>query len=155
MAKPAAKLFKAFTVDGRLNLEDRAGFDAFLASVGDVDMDVTLRVNTGKKVRTPEQNRYYWAAVITPFSKFTSHTPGEVHAAFKARFLASVEEGIDPSSSELSPKEFADYTEQCIHLCVEMGCQIDTRDAPAPGTVVSMPRSARRKMDEENAERTK
>jgi hypothetical protein len=144
--KVPVQVFKGFVLAGRLNLDDRGGFDHFLDSIGDTKVEVTVRVATHKENRSIEANRFYWAAVVSEFVRGTGHTAAEVHVALKNRFLVSPEAGIEPSSAALSPKEFSDYVEQCIHLAVEMGFQIDTSNRP----VVSMPRSARKKIGKEN-----
>ncbi len=142
--KVPVQVFKGFALAGRLNLDDRGGFDNFLQAIGDVKVEVTVRVAAATEQRSAEQNRYYWAVVIAAFQP-TGHSAAEIHTALKTRFLVSPEAGVEPSSAGLSPKEFSNYCDQCIQLAAEMGFHVDTSERP----VVSMPRSARRRIANE------
>ena len=75
-----------------------------------------------KASRSQQQNKYYWR-VLTVVSDYTGHSPQELHAFFRQKFLARplvfanqdgnvIEESqVAPSTSNLNVSEFYAYTE--------------------------------------------
>lgn len=76
---------------------------------------VTVDIKPIRKLRTNEQNRYYWGVVIDLLSDYTGYTPDEMHLALKMEFLKVERAGLLPtarSTTELDTAEFNRYIEQ-------------------------------------------
>lgn len=79
-----------------------------------------LEILRGKKIRSNEENRYYWGIVVALISECTGFTPDEVHEILKHQFLrkqvfypteGGVALGFDitKSTTELTTVEFEKY----------------------------------------------
>lgn len=104
------------------------GFPAFsedasrkLARFYEANANRTLEVIVRRKVkiRTTNQNSYYWGVVLSMLAEHTGHTAEEMHEIFKGMFLprkfvrvARRDVEIRRSTTELSTEEFEDYQER-------------------------------------------
>ena len=88
-----------------------------------------------KKLRSIQQNRYYWSCVVGELSQLTGYVPEEMHDILKHKFnLHTALLGNDliefgGSTVLLNTKGFTDYIEQIrIWAATELNCHI-----PDPG----------------------
>jgi len=85
-----------------------------------------------KKNRSVESNRYYWAAVITPFANFVGLSPEEMHETLLAEiygtkiveFRGHKREVPNRRSHDMNTEEFALHIEHCIRIAAEQGFYI-------------------------------
>ncbi len=74
------------------------------------DGDYLISVKKQTKVRSNNQNSYYFGVVVKMIAEEVGYTPNETHEALKHKFLS--EHGEFPrikSTSELTTVEFEDY----------------------------------------------
>ena len=74
-----------------------------------------------KKVRSLDQNAYYWGVVIELMSDETGFTTEEMHEALKQKFLMIEKNGMKfpRSTSSLTTGEFSEYVEKCKMFAAE------------------------------------
>jgi hypothetical protein len=92
-----------------------------------------------KKIRSDEQNRYYWGVLVKTIATELGYFPEEMHEVFKQKFLkgssltfgATVYE-IAPSTSKLSSTEFEEYQDRIrefaaskLHIFVPLPNEVD------------------------------
>lgn len=88
-----------------------------------------------KKTRSHRQNRYYWA-VVNCISQFVGESPEYLHYEFKSRYIepeviASKRNNrkfVTHTTTSLTTKEFANYTELCRQVGLKLGLSIPLPD---------------------------
>jgi hypothetical protein len=76
--------------------------------------------STDKKIRSNNQNKYYWGVIIPKLSELTGYTKDEIHEILKFKFLSSSLKiwnksgefdsyGILKSTTDLDTKEFETF----------------------------------------------
>lgn len=108
--------FKAYKgKDGRLHLLNRDMFNRYIQAFNESDtLYVTIKKVTGRKIRSLDQNSYYWGVVISILCDYTGYEKEEMHEALKMKFLT-----IEParglpytiSTADLSTVHFNKYIE--------------------------------------------
>lgn len=95
---------------GRLFLDNREKFDAYLVGLGD-DIKVEVTVRKWRRQRSHEQNRYYWGVIIDMLGNYFGYEPEEMHEALKFKFLRKTDGPLETvrSTTDLTTKEFSDY----------------------------------------------
>ena len=84
----------------------------------DSEKDYRVFVLDYKKIRSTQQNRYYWSCVVGELSHHTGYIPEEMHEILNHKFNLQtaylVDEIIEYGSSTtlLNSKEFTDYIEK-------------------------------------------
>jgi hypothetical protein len=80
-----------------------------------------------KLLRTKQQNKYYWVAVVGIPAKDIGYSNEEMHEAYKIMFLRMHKEGCPEtvrSTTDLNTKEFTEYVEKCRMWAAENGYEI-------------------------------
>lgn len=121
--------------DGKLHIDDR---ERFAESVRQFSGRVVLTLETYRRRRSNQQNRYYWGVVVEMVRDGLEklgheYSPEEVHEAMKWKFLKSHEDNTDlptvKSTTILTTKEFEEFCENIRRWASEyMGVVI-----PEPG----------------------
>ncbi len=97
--------------------------------------DVIVHIERRKRGRSQHQNNYYWGVVLPEIAAHTGHATEELHRIFKAKYLQTKHvwrgyEIITPrSTTELTSNEFAEYLQNVIAECGELGIVIPVADA--------------------------
>lgn len=105
-------IFAGKVANGRLKLDDQEAFNQWLVSLG--ECEVQLSIGKRKKIRSHNENRYYWGVVIRILSAELGYSDDEMHEALKWKFLRIKENSIPTvkSTANLSTTEFEDYAAQ-------------------------------------------
>jgi hypothetical protein len=80
----------------------------------DDDLEIIVRKKLPKS--SNQQNRYYWGVIVKLISEYTGHTPEEVHAILKYKFLRRrSQEGFEfvPSAMALSTRDREAFHDDC------------------------------------------
>lgn len=82
------------------------------------DEEVYLYVSSNPPKRSVQHNNFYWGFYLPSISEQTGHTPVELHAYFKKKFLSHLFQvsqvmgervNIEPTTTELTTKEFTQF----------------------------------------------
>lgn len=77
---------------------------------------VAVVVQVYHKVRTIQQNKYYWAVIVDMLAEHCGMTDEEMHESLKDKFLSIYDPAIDlkriRSTTELNTMEFIEYNER-------------------------------------------
>ena len=99
------------------------------------DQDYRVYILDHKKLRSIQQNRYYWSCVVGELSKHTGYVPEEMHDILKHKFnLQTALIGDElmefgGSTKSMSTTKFTNYIEQIrIWANTDLNCHI-----PDPG----------------------
>ncbi|MCH7517282.1 MAG: hypothetical protein IIB08_09255 [Bacteroidetes bacterium] len=99
------------------------------------DQQYRVFVLDHKKLRSIQQNRYYWSCVVGELSQLTGYVPEEMHEILKHKFnlqtalIGSEYIEFGGSTAILNTKHFTEYIEQIrIWAATELNCHI-----PDPG----------------------
>jgi hypothetical protein len=106
------KIHKGKVVKGKFIPQDPTSFRLAFAKREGKPVEVV--VQSPKKHRSGNQNRYYWGIVIDIISGATGFTPQEAHDAMRVKFLTDMEGELPrvKSTTELSTVQFMDYVAQ-------------------------------------------
>lgn len=88
--------------------------------------EVTASMEKRRKVRSLDQNSYYWKVVIGMLAEYCGDFPEAIHDACRMKFLTDHSGKLPTirSTTSLDTKEFSDYLENCIQLAAELGVVI-------------------------------
>lgn len=94
------------------------------------DCELTITFEKKRKKRSGEQLGYLWGVVYPEISAHTGHTPEELHAIYKAKYLKRKAHwrGADivvlTSTSRLTANEMAEFITNVIVDAGELGIEI-------------------------------
>lgn len=137
MANLKTPQFSGTVKNGKLRLHDLSFFNDTVASYEGAD--VVVMIKKAKKIRSVCQNRWYWGICLNLASEFTGHTPEDLHALFKSKFLpkkhldffdADIE---NDTTTTLSTSEFMEYADKIRDLMASFGCYIPNPNEPIDG----------------------
>ena len=113
-------LFAGKIENGKLELDDLAGFKKYLLGFGNKKIQIIVRKY--KTSRTLPQNRLYWA-YLTIIGQELGYETEELHSTFKAMFLTdrSKKLPIVRSTTGLTTTGFSNYIEKIAREVAEMG----------------------------------
>lgn len=97
------------------------------------DGNYIVSVSKVKKIRSLDQNKYYWFIMEAMADHFGYDTKEEVHHWLRQRFLPQESTPISPksqSTTELGTKEFTDYIDKIRRLSADYGLPIPLPDEP-------------------------
>lgn len=92
--------------------------------------DYILAIAKQEMFRTVDQNAYYWGVVVDVFSKYTGHSPNEMHDIFKGKFnMATKRVGNEiveysETTTLMTTKEFNTYIDEIRQWAVELNLYI-------------------------------
>lgn len=100
---------KAKIESGKLILEDQQRFNDDLKSLADKEIVIELKKYT--KIRSNNQNRYYWGVVIKTLCDELGYSDDEMHSTLKAMFLIDMTNKIPKvrSTQSLTTAEYEEY----------------------------------------------
>jgi len=116
-------IFKGKVVDGKIKTSNL--FHKYLKHLEDKEIEITIR--KGGRLRSLQQNAYYWGVVLPVISQDTGHTPMELHALFKGLFLTKEIKVKDKwhritgSTKGLKISDFCIYLDTVIRWANENG----------------------------------
>ena len=112
-----------------VNMSDREVKQRLMIEIGRLSGLYEILIKPRKKTRSLNQNAYYWAAVVTPFTEWLRENYGDsqidkeqAHEMLKVKILGLEEKHIPdtgekvtliPRSKTLSIEEFEEYIEKC------------------------------------------
>lgn len=112
--------FPARIIQGKLHINSPDRFKQHLAKFTPEDL-LIVSVEKPKKIRSNQQNRYYWSGVLGTITLDTGHTENELHEVFKRMFLpkryitlGGKEVELMGTTTALTTQEFAKYIDQII-----------------------------------------
>jgi hypothetical protein len=109
------------TEDGKLLLDFRRQFDAYLKRFAGDEVEVEVRKRRSK--RSTQQNAYWWGVVIPHIASHCGYTPDETHEALKVKFLGQedLSRGLVRvgSTAKLNTTEFADLVDRVVLWAAE------------------------------------
>lgn len=118
-------LFWGEVKNGTLTLHNLTRFKNYLKSI---EGEVEVAIGKPKRLRTLQQNKYYWGVVLEVLYKQSEvgYTREEWHNALKFKFLRK--EGLLPtveSTTKLTTLEFEDYLDRIRQWAIEfLDCTI-------------------------------
>lgn len=128
MKKPIPQ-FRAEIKKGKIEIEQRVAFNAYLKKL--IGKKIYLIVKPISKIRSLNQNNYYWGGVLTPISEHTGHSIEDLHELFKEMFLGRQEitwrgmkKNILTTTTSKNTSEFSEYTSKIISEVADMGIRI-------------------------------
>lgn len=114
--------FKGKIINGKVVLNDSAGYNRWLQTSFKEEQDVNISVAQFRKARTTgqddekgNQNGYYWAVVLPLICESTGYSQDEMHEAMKVKFLrvgGDDQLPIFKGSSKLDRMEWEDWMTQ-------------------------------------------
>jgi hypothetical protein len=125
-------IFRGTVKSGKANIYNQKIFADYLRSLEGQEVEIIVR--KPRKIRTNQQNAWYWVCVVGIPAEHFGYTSEEMHEAYKFMFLRRHEEGKPEtvrSTTTLTTKEFGDFVDKCIHWCAEQGISI-----PGPKEIV-------------------
>lgn len=130
MAKSFNRLVAAASlVGGKLRFKNARWVRGMLQQYDDVK-EMTVTFEKKRKKRSKEQLGYLWGVVYPEISEHTGHSPEELHAIFKAKYLKRKVHwrGADmatlTSTSRLTTNEMAEFMSNIILEAGELGIEI-------------------------------
>lgn len=135
MVKTLYPDFYGYVKEGQLYFDAKDAFNGFLYSITG---RVRITVKPYKKIRSMNQNAYYWGVILTIIAKETGHTPEELHEIYKKKFLQTTaiqfKDGktydVAISTSLLKTDEFGRYIDRIIADASEYGINIPSPTLP-------------------------
>lgn len=120
-----------------VNLSDPTVKRELMTQIGRLSGLYEFYLKPRKRTRSLDQNAYYWAAVVTPFTDWLREVYGDsqidkeqAHEMLKVKILGLQEKEIDgetisliPRSKTLTVEEFSEYIEKCAAWLAEF-CEI-------------------------------
>lgn len=120
-----------------VNLSDPSVKRQMMAEIGRLTGLYEYYLKPRKRTRSLDQNAYYWAAVVQPFTDWLRETYGDsqvdkeqAHEMLKVKILGLQERQIEgetisliPRSRTLTVEEFGEYIEKCAAWLAEF-CEI-------------------------------
>lgn len=120
-----------------VNMSDPAVKRRLMIEIGRLSGLYEILIKPRKKTRSLNQNAYYWAAVVTPFTEWLRENYGDsridkeqAHEMLKIKILGAKKKEIAgesvvlvPQSKTLNTEEFEEYIEKCSAWLAEF-CEI-------------------------------
>lgn len=120
-----------------VNLSDPTVKRKLMTQIGRLSGLYEFYLKPRKRTRSLDQNAYYWAAVVTPFTDWLREAYGDsqinkeqAHEMLKVKILGLQEKEIDgetftliPRSKTMTVEEFTEYIEKCAAWLAEF-CEI-------------------------------
>lgn len=115
----------AQVIDGKLKLANPEQFKAAIASLKG---EVIVKVAKKERIRSLNQNSYYWGVIIKYLCDYTGETdPERIHDALKMKFWARpVGDGklgralLAPgSTTDMTTRDFEEYVEKCRNFAAQ------------------------------------
>lgn len=110
--------FPARQESGNLIVLDSYRFKKYIETLGDKELDITVKVHRGHC--TDSQRQYYWPVIIGMIAEKTGHSEDEIHEILKKKFLTkSIELSpgiiveIVGSTEDLDTKQREEYHKNC------------------------------------------
>lgn len=106
-------VFKIRVTLGQMIFDNRKRFLDFLMTI---EGDYELIVRKKRKIRSNQQNAWYWSCVVGIPAKHFGCTEEEMHEAYKWMFLRKKWKTIETviSTTSLDTKEFSEYCDRII-----------------------------------------
>jgi len=82
---------------------------------------------SARRLRSDQQNRYYWGVVMQYLSQWCGYTPEEMHEAMKMKFLIVHRDKLPDtvrSTRSLTKDEMVEYIDNVIMFAAENGVVI-------------------------------
>lgn len=122
-----------------INMSDAAAKRELMIQIGRLSGLYEVYIKPRKRTRSLDQNAYYWAAVVQPFTDWLRLNYGDskidkeqAHEMLKVKILGLTEKQIPnsgesvtiiPRSKTLTVEEFSEYIDQCAAWLAEF-CEI-------------------------------
>ena len=122
-----------------INFSDRAVKQRVMSEIGRLTGLYEMTLKPRARTRSLDQNAYYWAAVVEPFTRWLQETYGDskidkeqAHEMLKAKILGMTTKSLPgteetlpfiPRSRTLTVAEFSEYIEKCAAWLAEF-CEI-------------------------------
>ena len=102
-------IFLGTVKQGKLSFNNLWQFTGYLKSLGEKNVEIIVRKII--KIRSNNQNRYYWGVVVPLLVNTTGYSTEEMHEALKMLFLKDLTRKIPTlrSTADLTTMEFEDY----------------------------------------------
>ena len=110
-------IFKGVVTKGMLIFSNQDKFNDYLSSLDGKDVQIIVRKPT--KIRSVNQNRYYWGVILDLLSRETGYEPEEIHEFLKNMFLfkhmsiIGEDVGYAKSTTDLTTVEMEEYLSKC------------------------------------------
>jgi hypothetical protein len=127
--------FNAQIANGKLEITDKAAFEAWQKKAREGEVSVIIR-RKGERLRSIAENNYYWGVVVDLLCEHTGDTPDDMHEILKEKFLRETKflqgEGDKvaevarvQSTTLLTTHEFEDYLKEVREWAsIELGIYI-------------------------------
>jgi len=81
--------FRGTLKKGRLHFDSgvKGSFDRYMLTQNDGLYDVSVKPHSDKKMRSNEQNRYYFGCILPLLSEHLGYTIDEIHELMKYKFI--------------------------------------------------------------------
>lgn len=107
-------VFVGVVQNGKLRLDFRRQFDAYLTRFEGHEVEVEVRKRRSK--RSGQQNKYWHGVVVALLAEHCGYSKDEMHEALKAKFLATEDLALGlikiGSTAKLSTAGFADLIDR-------------------------------------------
>ena len=126
-------IFKAVVKNNELEFTNKPALKRILQPLENKVLDIVIK--QGGRLRSSQQNRYYWGVVLDIISQDLGYTPQECHALFKSMFLSKeiLVKGkmcrITGSSKKLKISDFCTYIDRIIQWAGENSIVIPPSDS--------------------------
>ena len=116
-----APVFVGLVQDGKLRIDYRAQFDAYLRRFEGEAVEVEVRKRRSQRSRA--QNAFWWSVVVPTLAEHTGYSKDEMHEALKAKFLSTEDLSLGltkiGSTAKLGTQEFADLVDRVVLWAAE------------------------------------
>lgn len=120
-----------------INMSDAAAKRQLMTEIGRLSGLYEFYLKPRKRTRSLDQNAYYWAAVVQPFTEWLREAYGDTqidkeqaHEMLKVKVLGLTEKQVGdevlrlvPRSKTLTVEQFGEYIEKCAAWLAEF-CEI-------------------------------
>lgn len=114
-------VFVGLVQDGRLHIDHRKQFDAYLKRFEGHEVELEVRKRRSK--RSDRQNRYWWGVVVATLAQHCGYSPDEMHEALKHKFLSQddLQRGLVRigSTAKLDTAAFAELVDRVVLWAAE------------------------------------
>jgi hypothetical protein len=98
------KIWNGKIEKGKLKLNDQESFRIFINNSKDRQIELILR--SPKKIRSQQQNKYYWVCIVTPIANHLGYPVEEMHGILKYEFASKLDTN---TTTDMSTIEFSEY----------------------------------------------
>lgn len=132
MAKPPKSWFFGRVVDGKIVHADIPKLKHHLKRMEGMEVRIQIEKKPKqRRIRSTEQNGYYWAEPIAVLADHTGHTEQEIHDSLKAMFLTEEVDinghkfNVVKSTTSLNTVEFEEYMQKIrMWASIDLGVYI-------------------------------